>query len=85
MTEKKWTPITTDEAGGTLYVLVSDSPTPPGAEIDDGSIAGALAKREAFIAAGAQAISVGERVTTTGLNPQTTYYAHLVHSDDTDK
>ncbi len=58
MTEKKWTPITTDEASGTLYVVVSDSPTPPGAEIDDGSIAGALARRKAFIAAGAQVIRI---------------------------
>lgn len=71
---------TTDEANGTLYVVVTTSATQPSiAQIkagDDHTGANAVyASSQAISSTGAKTFNA------TGLTAETTYYAHLVHTD----
>lgn len=71
---------TTDEANGTMYVVVTTSNTQPSiAQIKAGQnhtgAAAAYASSQAISTTGAKTFSA------TGLTSSTTYYAHLVHTD----
>lgn len=71
---------TTDEANGTMYVVVTTSATQPSiAQIKAGQdhtgAAAAYASSQAITTTGAKTFSA------TGLTSSTTYYAHLVHTD----
>lgn len=72
--------VTTDEANGTLYVVVTTSATQPSiAQIKAGqdhtSTAAVYASSQSISSTGAKTFSA------TGLTPNTTYYAHFVHTD----
>lgn len=71
---------TTDEANGTLYVVVTTSVTQPSitqikAGQNDGGTSAAYSSSQAISSTGAKTFSA------TGLTASTTYYAHLVHTD----
>lgn len=72
--------VTTDEANGTLYTVVTTSATSPSvaqvkAGQDHTGSAAAFDGSQAVSATGNQNVSV------TGLSPSTTYYPHFVHTD----
>lgn len=72
--------VTTDEANGTLYAVVTASATPPTAlQIRNGQDENGAAATFA----GSQAISsTGQKsITATGLTPAGVYYAYFVHRD----
>ena len=72
--------VSTNEANGTLYWVVSSSATPPSAAQVK---AGQMHTGAAAAASGSQAVSAtGVQVATaTGLVAATTYYGHLMHED----
>jgi hypothetical protein len=72
--------VTTDEGNGTLYGVVSTSPTPPtAAQVRAGQMHTGAA---AAYATNGVVSSPGAKVTSaTGLTPSTTYYWHFTHRD----
>lgn len=71
---------TTNEANGTLYVVVTTSAAQPSiAQIkagqNDGGTSAAYASSQSISSTGAKTFSA------TGLTTSTTYYAHMVHTD----
>lgn len=71
---------TTDEGNGTLYGVVTTSPTAPSAaQVEAGQDhAGAAA---AFAGGTAVASTGAKTISATGLTAATAYYAHLMHED----
>lgn len=72
--------VTTDEANGTLYMVVTTSATDPSkAQIKAGQnhagAAASFAANQAVSSTGQKSFSV------TGLSPSTTYYAYFMHED----
>lgn len=72
--------VTTDEANGTLYAVVTTSATPPSkAQVKAGQnhagAAAAYAGNQAISSTGAKTFSA------TGLSGSTAYYAHFMHED----
>lgn len=72
--------VTTNEANGTLYYVVTTSATPPSAAQvkagqNDGGTAAVYAGSQAVSATGAQS------ATATGLSSNTAYYAYFMHED----
>lgn len=72
--------VTTDNAGGTLYYVVTTSATPPTkaqvkAGEDHASTAATFAGSQAISSTGAKTD------TATGLSPNTAYYAYFMHED----
>lgn len=73
--------VTTDEANGSLYWVVSTSATAPSAAQ---VIAGNDASGSAGVTSGAQTVTVTgvQNVSLTGLSPDTQYFTHFTQEDD---
>jgi len=72
--------VTTNEANGTLYYVVTTSATPPSAaQVKAGQNNGGTAA----VYAGSQAVSAtgAQSATATGLSSATAYYAYFMHED----
>ena len=76
--------VTTDEANGTLYAIVSTSATPPSvAQIQAGNDSTGSAASFAVGSGAGQAVSATgvQSVSATGLTPSTSYFWHYQHKD----
>jgi hypothetical protein len=67
--------VTTDEANGTLYAVVTTSATPPSAVDIRAGTGATYSTSQAVSATGVQ------NVAATGLTAETTYYWHFLHDD----